>query len=221
MPNWCSTGITFYSQNEKSLRELYERLKKIYYGKPTRENDFGHGWMGDYANSFYPKIGAEHIDCRGYIGYWDDDGLRRQNEYFVFSIWTETAWGAKVGLWSQILNDFYPDISMAYIAEECGCCYYVKWDETGLFYPMDYYVDMCYPLKDGGEEYIEDHGFSSLNEIYDWLDKNLPFQYERKESAEELDAEIISKFDEYDSDELYCVIAKYYEIAPSEFDFKN
>lgn len=220
MANWCSSGITFYSENKKSLTKFVERIKEIYAGKPTQENGFGHGWMGDYANTFYPSIGADHIDCRGYITYMDD-AVRCEGKIFAFAICTETAWDAKMGLWASILKDFFPDIKMAYVAEECGCEYYCMWDESGLFYTHDYYVDIAYPGEGEEVEYIEDHEFYSMQGIHEWLDAHLPFNYEKKDDVYELEKEINSKLDTYDSDEFFCTIAKYKNISPSEFQLKN
>lgn len=176
--------------------------------------------MGDYANIFYPKIKAERIDCRGYISHLDNS-IRRKDKYFTFSICTETSWDAKMGLWAHILKDFFPDVQMAYVAEECGCAYYCKYDETGLFYPHDYYVDIAYPGVDGNVEYIDDHEFTTIQEIHKWFDENLPFKYVKKEDANELELEITAKLEEQDSDEFYCTIEKYMEISPSEFELKK
>lgn len=221
MPNWCSTGITFYSENKKEIKMLKQRIVEIYNGPATQENSFGKGWLGDYANKFYPEIGAATINCRGCIGHIDDT-VRHMDKFYAFSISTETAWSAKIGLWYKILKDFYPNVKLAFIAEECGCEYYVKWDETGLFYSHSYYVDICYPAANGEISYIDDHEFYSLEEICDWLGENLPFNFDKKENVGELEQEIISKLDECeDSDEYFCTIAEYAEIHPSDFDFKN
>ena len=128
---------------------------------------------------------------------------------------------SKMGLWAYILKDFFPDVKMAYVAEECGCEYYCKFDETGLFYPHDYYVDIAYPGEGDEVEYIEDHQFYSLQDVHDWLDANLPFKYEKKGDEYELEKEINSKLDLYDSDEFFCTIAKYENISPSEFELKK
>lgn len=219
MANWCYSGITFYSEKEQAITEFAKKLNEICNGKPTQENSFGKGWMGDFANVFYPSIGAEHIDCRGRLCDIDI-GAVRVGKFFYLSICTETAWDAKIGLWYKILQDFYPDMKLAYAAEESGNLYFVKWDETGLFYPHDFYMDMAYPNNDGDIAYLEDHEFGSMKEIYDWLVLNVPFEYEKKESACELDWEIRSKLDKYNSDEFFCNIAEYTKIDPSEFDFK-
>lgn len=71
MANWCSCGITFYSENKEALAQFARLFNEIHEGQSTEENGFGHGWMGDYANIFYPNINAKNIDCKGYIDYMD------------------------------------------------------------------------------------------------------------------------------------------------------
>ena len=123
-------------------------------------------------------------------------------------------------MWYKVLNDFYPDIKLAYMAEECGCDYFTKWDESGLFYTHDYYMDICYPLQDGDVDYIDNHAFFSMEEICDWLEENLPFDFKRTENVNELELEIISKLEQSEySDECFCTISKYVEIHPNDFDF--
>lgn len=220
MANWCSCEITFYSENKEALAQFARLFNEIHEGQSTEENGFGHGWMGDYANIFYPNINAKNIDCRGFIAYMDSS-ISIVEKYFVFTICTETAWDAKMGLWASILKDFFPDIKMAYVAEECGCAYYCKYDETGLFYPHDYYVDIAYPGDNGDIAYIDEHGFTTVQEIHKWFDDYLPFKYEKKDDAYELKQEITSKLNELDSDEFYyCTIEKYEEISPSDFQLK-
>ena len=217
MPNWCSSGIVFYSENEKSLANLQRKLNEIYEGKPTPDNAFGKGCMRDYANTFFPNIGAAQIECKGFVSYIGK--IEPRENIFAFLICTQTAWTAKVGLWHRIIKDFYPDIKMAYVAEEYGSSYYCKWDETGLFFDYDYYVDIEYPGDDEEVLCIEDHEFISMESIYKWLDFHLPFKYEKKDDIDELEKEINSKLDEYSPNKFYCSMAKYNNIPPSEFKF--
>lgn len=219
MPNWCSTGIMFYSENKESLYALKQKVDEIYEGPSTVKNDFGHGWLGDYAKTFYPLIDEEKVDCRGYITNIDTT-VSRADKYYAFGISTETAWSAKIGLWYKILTDFYPDVKIAYIAEECSDGYYVKWDESKLFYPQEYYFDICYPTSDGSIEYNEEQQFYTLESIYSWIEKNLPFDVEKTENIGELEQDIRSQLDNYEgSDEFFCTIAEYAEIQPSKFSF--
>lgn len=225
MPNWCSTTIKFYSENKKQVDEMYEKFREIMGGKATEENDFGDGWMGNFANVFFPKLGADKIDCRGWID--NIDAPEEDGDCRVFTIWTETAWGAKMGIWHEIVKNFYPDVCIAYIAEECGCDYFCVYDATEgcRYFPDEFCVDGCLPTKDGKCEYIEDkYQFGSVKEILEYLDKVLPFKFRHTDDIYELNEEIQKKLDEL-SDEreydeyLYFQASKFEEISPAQFDF--
>lgn len=221
MPNWCSTCIVFYSENKEQLAAFHKRMKEIYEGDATQKNGFGKGWLGDFANTFYPEIGALKIECRG-----STDGIpeiEHKGNIDFFRILTMTAWTAKIGLFYKITQDFYPDIKIAYVSEEGGCEYYCKWDDEGLFFKEDYYVDACYPNKDGEEEYIEEHEFSSIEQVWKWLDETMPFKVRhfREEGKQESAwRNAMTKYvGEKPDDEFFCVIAKYYAMPPWEFSF--
>lgn len=59
MPNWCITTIKFYSKNKNAVDNMYREFRKIIERKPTAENDFGAGWLGDFANKYFPQYGHE------------------------------------------------------------------------------------------------------------------------------------------------------------------
>ena len=46
-------------------------------------------------------------------------------------------------IWDEIVKMFFPEIQIAYIAEEGGSCYYVKYDNTPgcVFFPEVFYLD--------------------------------------------------------------------------------
>lgn len=204
---------------------MYDKFSSIMSEKPTEENDFGDGWMGNFANVFFPELGHEKIDCRGWIDNMEapeDDGECR-----VFTIWTETAWGAKMGMWHEIVKNFYPDVNIAYIAEECGCDYFCVYDATAgcRYFPDEFCVDGCIPTKDGGCEYIEDkYQFGSVSEIIAYLVERLPFEFKHTDDIYELNVDIQNRLDkiseegEYDEC-LYIQISKFEEISPAQFDF--
>lgn len=222
MPNWCSTCIVFYSENKEQINAFHKRMKEIFEGDATQENSFGKGWLGDFANTFYPEIGALNIECRGSTD--DIPEIEHRGNMDCFRILTLTAWTAKIGLFYKITQDFYPDIKIAYVSEEGGCEYYCKWDDEGLFFKEDYYVDACYPNKDGDEEYIEEHEFSSMEQVWKWLDETMPFKVRhfREEGKQESAwRNAMTKYvGENPDDDYFCVIAKYYEMPPWEFSFK-
>ena len=224
MPNWCSTVIKFYSENREQLEAMHKMFNEIRNGKPTVKNDFNNGFMGDYANTYLPELGHEKVECRGWVDGIDE--IEHNDKYDVFTVWTETAWGAKMGMWAEIVKRFYPDVHIAYIAEECGCDYFCVWDKTEcqMFFPDTYYVDGCLPTKDGKCEYIEDrYMFGSVQDIQDYLDKTLPLEYEHKETVEELMDEVQKRLDEYSEnheckEDLYVHFSEFVEVDPADFD---
>lgn len=111
MPNWCSTAIKFYSKDKDRVDEMYKKFLGIIKGEPTQENDFKNGWMGDFANTFFPELGAEKIECRGWVDGMDEP--YDYDEYRVFTMWTETAWGPKIAIWNEIVEKFYPEVKIA------------------------------------------------------------------------------------------------------------
>lgn len=214
MSNFCSTGITFYSKDKQSMNQLKRRLDSVCI-KAAKNSDCPIVYV---AETFYPEIDSEKIECRGV--FTSEKAVSQLNGYYILRVYTITPNSAKLGLWHRLIQDFYPEIKMAYISEECGNGYFVKWDEEDLFYLEDYYVDICYPTKDGDIGYIDEHEFATLESVYGWLDANLPFDYEKKSNECELEEEILSKMEELeDSDEYFCTIAKYMKISPSEYEF--
>lgn len=219
MPNWCSTRLTFCSEREGEIKVLYEKLWDIYDGPPTAENGFGNGWLGDVANTFFPTIGADKISCRGEMSLYEEPIKR--NAYWYFFIDLTTAWDAKIGMWYKIVREFYPHVKIAYIAEEGGCDYYVRWDESGEFANYQYFVELC-RHEDDIEYFNDEKNFASLDAVNEWLKKELPEDFVPQASASELSAhmtDLLRKRDEMrgDGEESYFVISEYMVLHPSEF----
>ena len=221
MPNWCTTGITFYSKNRELVEKFYDKVVEIMNRKSTVKNDFGQGWLGDYANTFFPEIGWDKIECRGVVEDIDDYVFEIEG-YIYFSITTSTAWGPKMGLWREIIDRFYKGIKIAYLSEECGLEYYNKWDETGLFYPDIMYVDCCYPDENGDEQYIDEHNFDTIPDLVDWLNEHIPqFRHTMTDSLDDLASETqngLEKLD--DGEERFFFSAGWYTETPvKDYDF--
>ena len=161
MSTWYSTCISFYSKCSRPLEEFKQKLDSIYSGEATLPNDYGKGWLGDIANTFYPSLGSDKIDSHG--TYTVSENVECREEWFFFHMWTTTARGIKIGLFYKLISDFYPDIKIAYISDSSV---HIIWDEDNLFYPFKYYMDICYPSKSGEISYIDTHEFASIEEIY-------------------------------------------------------
>jgi len=226
MPNWCSVVIRFYSKNKEQLEKMRNKFLSIIENAPNDDGGFGSPWLGNFADEYFPEIGSERVDCRGWVDGTDDIWTR--DDYYVFSVWVQAAWGAKMGLWHEIVKRYYPDVSIAYFAEECGCEYFCAWDQTEgkAFCPEAYYVDGCIPTATSDEEYIDDkYGFRSVEEIWQFFDDKLPFKYQHTSDLSKLTEEIQQKLDEYDEKQEYpnggyfVQIAEFEEVDPATFNF--
>lgn len=224
MPNWCMTTIKFYSEDKEQVEAMHKKFREIMDGEPTVENGFGHGFMGDYANTFLPELGHDKVECRGHVDQIDD--VEQLDQYWVFTVWTVTAWGAKMGMWNEIVKRFYPKVEIAYIAEEGGNDYYCVWDSTAdkKFYPEKFYFDGCFPKEEGHCEYIDDrYSFQSIEEIHEYLDNHLPFDYLHTDNLDALTENIQNKLDDYGElheydESLYVNIVEFAVIAPADFE---
>ncbi len=230
MPNWCSSSITFYSTNEKQLRQLHKDFRAIRDGKPTQENGFGHGWMGDYANHYYKEIGAEKINCRGAVNEIEDVLQMKKNSkvYHYFHMTTTTAWSSKVELWAHIIKDNYEDVDIAFVAEEGGNELYEKFDPNDFFYSSEQYImNASYPQKDeDGEIHFEWDSLyaKDINDIHNFFhEASLPFLYQEFDTIKKIKQYLEARFKTYtdDEDEGYVSIYSYYEYDPFEGDFRR
>ena len=222
MANLCSVGITFYSETKESIEELKKRFEQIFYASTTAESEFGRGWMGDYADAYFPQYGHDKILCRGCI---EPGEFGKKDKFFFYSVSSETISVARMGLWQHIVKDFYPDVKIAYVAEECDNGYYVKWDEDGLFYRDEYCLSGYIPTRSGEFEYLDEmdiHYWSGdFESLQNKLDEVLPFSFAHSSDICEAEYEIQAKLDGYESDEdeVYINIFRFVRMAPAEYEF--
>lgn len=217
MANSCMSTIKFYSEDTEQLTLMHDRFKEIFDSSDTGE-------IGDYADAFFPEYGRDKMNCRGCVNEIDE--IYSRNQYSVFTVWTETPWGPKIGIWYLTVRRFYPKVKISYIAEEPGGGLFNVWDETKgrLFFQETMYADWYLPNKDGQCEYIEDHyAFGDLHDIMDFLDKNLPFEYVHSDNENTLIREVEAKLEEYDKqhecdEDLYFYVESFAEVHPSDYD---
>lgn len=116
MPNWCNTNIYINYDDEKALKNLYNKIK-YWTSKNYADNGFGYGWLGNVV------LGAEigtvdtnpetDISCRGDIEYIDCTNSQ-------ITICTETAWSPMLELWIKVIEKYLPDAELIYDACELG-----------------------------------------------------------------------------------------------------
>ena len=232
MANWCSTEITFFATGENSsvIDKMFDDFSAIIPSVKEKEK-YEVVSMRDFAEHYFPN-NADAIDARGMVNvYFEHPYCTEDGKYKYFSISTQTAWSAKMGLWYKIATQFYPGVQIAYAAEEGGNDYFLVYDDSRgkRFYPYSFYVYGYLPYEDGD--------IKSLNELYDpiqdfqgtlddlqnCLDDILPFKYEHQDTVEELDKELNTKLLDYTEalgfdDDAYIFVSDFVEYPPSEFD---
>lgn len=164
MPNWCTTEIIFSSDNEEQLKEFYDEIISIYNSDATSPNGFGHGWLGDYVNTLLSPLTHESdIHCRGWIDYIDDSTLGG-----YFSIIEESSWTPALKIWRLIIDKYYPNINISYLATEPGCDLYCYCDDYGYF---NYRYELDVSIESNGKNYYYHEYYSSTKAILEDLQK--------------------------------------------------
>lgn len=216
MPNWCSSAVTFYSENVNAVSDMHNRFVEIFNGQPTHENGFGHGWLGDYVNMFFPALGFENMRCRGSVS--DIFDVKRVEDYAAFEIYVETAWEPLLDVFGKIIEEFFPDVQFAYIAEECGNGIYMRHDETDLFYPTKFGCEVYCPVLSDDYEKFEGKTLAEvMSQVSDYANGK-QFR-DTSGSLERLSGRICEHFeslckDEDEKEECFCEIYAFDSFYP-------
>ena len=134
MANYCSNSVTYYSDNQGQILNLYLRLR-------SAAEALGDMEMGSIrAKPLLAELGVdpetiEKLDGRTSINYL---GLLVEDEKPVgVQFDAESAWSPCDDFADILLRAIYPDrgdIEMVYTAEEPGCEVYVNTDVDHRFY---------------------------------------------------------------------------------------
>ena len=194
MPNWCYTNIKFYSKNPNQLMALFKRFNR------GSENNS----LYDLMKSFYPNE-TNAFDARGCIISSDDEVNRLKNKDGVsisyFGIDTETAWSPKIGIFQKILQDFYPDVELAYLANEDGYGVALKYDNNNLFFDANYHLNANFPYYEEIDWCPDKIDFSSINELLNYLRTELPLLHLNNinptTECNEIEEQILRAYEKY------------------------
>ena len=166
MPNWCNNYIAIYRDDDTQkskgqLRELYLKLRALLdddnstINKELKAKDIDKNWYGNIL-VLYGK-NDEDIAYRGTIeevvweGAIDEDGgwIRIQ---------TETAWDPQIEIIKSLIDDYCPNLTFEYVAEEPGCEIYVNTDVSGRFFLERYVINYDFNAISGysDDEYLKD-----------------------------------------------------------------
>lgn len=163
MANYCSNSVTYYSDNQGQILNLYLRLRGA-------AEELGDMEMGSIkAKPLLAELGVnpetiEKLDGRTSINYL---GLLVEDEKPVgVQFDAESAWSPCDDFADILLRAIYPDrgdIEMVYIAEEPGCEVYVNTDVDHRFYKTVLVMNVI-----AGE--INDSYYYNMDELNDAFD---------------------------------------------------
>lgn len=99
--------------------------------EPLYPNGFGPSWLGNLVI----KLGGdwEKVYCRG---SWDNL-LVETDDTLSFTV--ESAWG-ELNEVRELIEKHFPDIKLYYQSEEPGMGIYTTNDDTGQYFPQQYYL---------------------------------------------------------------------------------
>ena len=163
MANYCSNSVTYYSDNQCQILNLYLRLRGA-------TEALGGMEMGNIkAKPLLAELGVdpeiiEKLDGRTSINYL---GLLVEDEKAVgVQFDAESAWSPCDDFADILLRAIYPDrgdIEMVYTAEEPGCEVYVNTDVDHRFYKTVLVMNVI-----AGE--INDSYYYNMDELNDAFD---------------------------------------------------
>ena len=138
MPNWCSTTIAIYGDQD-DLFEIWNCLNKLELEeKPRVKNGFGKLWEGCVLDYF--GIDWHEINCRGSIEQY---GIEEKNGRKWLQIWQEDAWYANIDYWLTIFDKAKLKLKLKYMAEEPGMDIYETNDKNREFFTDKYTICYC------------------------------------------------------------------------------
>lgn len=170
MANWCYNYIAIYRKDLKGesliqIQDLYVKLQSFgtagsILGEPIKDSEGNYvaqDWYGDLL--VMCGIPEKDIECRGTIQdvRWVND---KRDDGGWIEIQTETAWSPQVkDVVGRMLEDYYPDLSYDFIAEEPGCEIYINTDITGRFFTDRYKID--YDISEIDPKYSDTEYFDN------------------------------------------------------------
>ena len=145
MPNWCDTQIIFDVEKEEDLPLLVDFHDKLitFYFDDEKKKEFENNPNNKYAS--FSWIGntqkiwnftSKTTYPRGFI----QDIHDIDDNYFWLN--QQDAWSEHIGIWIEIIKNFYDDkIKIYFIAEELGNELFESNDYNGKYFMDKYVID--------------------------------------------------------------------------------
>ena len=174
----------------KAVSDLWNTLQKM---NVNTKNI----WLDDLAKYYGIDYETKHISVRGHI-YWAEYEEDEENDNYLLSFCTETAWDACNDLFEEINHLLWDELEISYRVVECGCEVYYVHDE-GNYFPEEACVSSYgEPFEDASDDVYE----TIADAIKEWCSK---MNIEQGERTDEEMMDFINEYD-YEDDETYFYI---------------
>lgn len=127
MANVCTTTYKV-TGTRKAVNDLWNTLQSM-------EVNSKNIWLYQLAEHYGIDYEAKGISVRGNI-YWADFEADEENDYYLLSFDTESAWSACNEFFEEINHVLSDEFSISYRETECGCDIYYVHDE-GEYFPEE------------------------------------------------------------------------------------
>ena len=174
----------------KAVSDLWNTLQKM---NVNTKNI----WLDDLAKYYGIDYETKHISVRGHI-YWAEYEEDEENDNYLLSFSTETAWDACNNLFEEIKHLLWDELEISYRVCECGCEVYYVHDE-GNYFPEEACVSSYgEPFEDACDDVYD----TIADAIKEWCSK---MNIEQGERTDEEMMDFINEY-EYEDDETYFYI---------------
>ena len=174
----------------KAVSDLWNTLQKM---NVNTKNI----WLDELAKYYGIDYEAKHISVRGQI-YWAEYEEDEENDNYLLSFCTETAWDACNNLFEEINHLLWDELEISYRVCECGCEVYYVHDE-GNYFPEEACVSSYgEPFEDACDDVYD----TIADAIKEWCSK---MNIEQGERTDEEMMDFINEY-EYEDDETYFYI---------------
>lgn len=174
----------------KAVSDLWNTLQKM---NVNTKNI----WLDELAKYYGIDFEAKHISVRGHI-YWAEYEEEEENDNYLLSFCTETAWDACNELFEEINHLLWDELEISYRVCECGCEVYYVHDE-GNYFPEEACVSSYgEPFEDACDDVYD----TIADAIKEWCSK---MNIEQGERTDEEMMNFINEYD-YEDDETYFYI---------------
>lgn len=154
-------------------------------------------WLGNLAQHYGIDYKTKPFSVRGYI-YWAEYEEDVENDFYLLSLCTESAWDACNELFEEINHCYGDKLSISWRVCECGCEVYYVHDEGNFFTEEVCVSSSGEPFDDAFDDVYD----TATDAIKEWCSK---MGVEQGERTDEEMMDFINGY-EYEKDETYFYI---------------